>query len=209
LSNNLYHFARITGVFTPTPPSTDDVRVTFSPPLPADCEAAVTGGTWIAPVSAIRYTVRNAAAVNQERFASTTGPMAQLVREEVRPADKTNALVDTGGAVVSRRAILDYVVAFNLRFTMNGVTALGARDNYTVGVTTDTALTVNTNPERVRSATVEIAVRTPEQDPTFLWSAQACANLRCYQVFADRPGAARVRRASAEVFIPNVANEGF
>jgi prepilin-type N-terminal cleavage/methylation domain-containing protein len=209
LSTNLYHFATITGVTIPATGSPAAITIAFTPQLPADCQAAA-GNAWIAPVSAIRYTVRDAAAnsLDLERFAGSTGPMAQLVREEVQPGNKLTPLLFNN--VPNRRAILDYVVGFNLSFTMNGALGgIGVRDVYDVGQGTNVPLTVNANPERIRSVIIELAVRTPEQDKTFPWSAEACADMRCYQVFSDRPGSARVRRARAEVFVPNIANEGY
>ena len=211
LSTNLYHFATVTRVNIPAAASPDAITMDFVPQLPADCQAAA-ATAWIAPVSAIRYTVRDATAntLDTERFDQSHGLMAQLVREEVLPGDKRTPLLMGVNNQPNRRAILDYVVGFNLSFTMNGAAGgIGVRDLYDVGIDIDTALTVNANPERVRSVIIDLAVRTPEQDPTFPWSAANCGGMRCYQVFSDRPGSARVRRARAEVFVPNIASEGY
>jgi len=211
LSTNLYHFAQVTRVTIPAAAAPEAITIDIAPQLPADCQAAA-ATAWIAPVSAIRYTVRDATAnsLDVERFTGANGLMAQLVREEVAPTDKRTPLLFGANAQPNRRAILDYVVGFNLWFTMNGAAGgIGVRDTYAVGPGTDTALTVNANPERIRSVIIDLAVRTPEQDPTFPWDVDNCAGMRCYRVFADRPGSARVRRARAEVFVPNIASEGY
>jgi hypothetical protein len=106
-----------------------------------------------------------------------------------------NAPLVVGGAPVDDRAILDYVVGFNVDFRM------GAVD--TVNWQPALAAVVNANPEQVRSVIIDIAVRTPEQDPHMLY--QNDGALRSFKVFENVPGAARVRRVSAEVLIPNVA----
>lgn len=175
---------------------------------------------YIAPLNAIRYDVQTAAGDEAERFANTSGPVTQLVRTEVLPEDKDDPLPSAG----DRRAILDYVVAFNLAFQMTADTADGAADNYVVGTATNNQALVSGAtgaPERIRAITIELAVRTPEQDPQLFWdTAQCpgasclCAGLRCFRVFDDppeqwRPGAARVRSLRAEVFVPNIALEGY
>jgi hypothetical protein len=211
-TQGLRHFARVTGITAPD--AVSDVRLNFDTAIPGACNGAVDGG-WVAPVSAMRYTVRNATGVEAERFPNTHGLVGQLIREEVLPTTKNQPLLDGNGNPVNRRAILDYVVTFNLAFTMNGATAPGNPDAYVPGTTTNVAATVNLNPERIRAVAIELAVRTPEQDPSFIWTAAGCANLACFQVFpappvvGGRPGFARVRRARAEVFAPNVAYEGY
>ena len=218
------HFATITSVTAPTAGGLADVQVAFTPAVPLSCDAEVTGG-WVAPISAIRYHVRDAPAAENERFANSTGRFAQLVRTEVDPGDKVNplaSLVNSAGASTATRAVLDYVVGFNLAFTMNGFTNPGEPDNYVAGsllgnltdniapgISAQTA--VNANPERVRSITIEIAVRSQEVDARMPFNAN-CSQMRCFQVFPDSSGmlgTSRVRRERAEVFLPNVAYEGY
>lgn len=201
------------------------LRVQLSSGIPTSCSDVA----YISPLNAIRYSVQNAAAGGDDaaRFAEGTGPVAQLVRTEVEPADKLTPL---GSAGPDRRAILDYVVGFHLAFTMTADTAEGAPDSYGVGTlplatmigaggagTTSGSTTnapgsvsgVTGNPARVRAVSIDLAARTPEQDPRFPWDAALCAEMRCFRVFDDRPGAARVRRLHAEVFLPNIAGQGY
>jgi prepilin-type N-terminal cleavage/methylation domain-containing protein len=215
-TRKLRHFATITAI---THPGTggqnaqDDVLIDFAPPIPSACLSDVNGG-WIAPVTALRYFVQNApTGFESERTANTAGPIAQLIRREVLPGDKVTPLANNPG---NTRAVLDFVVAFNVAFTMNGNTAPGDTDNYAAGPTPVqlAAATVNANPERIRAVSIDLAVRTPDQDPTLPWSQTGCANLRCFQVYPSsgngaRRGSARVRREHAEVFVPNVAFEGY
>jgi hypothetical protein len=216
-TRKLRHFATITSITHPGSGgqnAQDDVLIDFTPAIPSGCLSDVNGG-WIAPVSAIRYFVQNApTGFESERFATANPvPIAQLIRREVLPTDKVTPLANNPG---NTRAVLDYVVAFNVAFTMNGGTAPGDRDNYSAGLppTQLGANTVNSNPERIRAVGIDLAVRTPEQDPTMPWSQAGCANLRCFQVYPSsgngaRRGSARVRREHAEVFVPNVAYEGY
>lgn len=217
-TRKLRHFAWITriqapGTAAPNANPQDDVLIFFTPAIPSSCLNDVNGG-WVAPVTALRYFVQNApTGFESERFANTTGPIAQLIRREVMPTDKITPLAENPG---NTRAILDYVVGFNLSFTMNGNTAPGDPDNYAAGLPAVplSASTVNTNPERIRAVGIDLAVRAPEQDPTMPWTQTGCANLRCFQVYPSsgngaRRGSARVRREHAEVFVPNVAYEGY
>jgi len=221
-TSGLLHFAVISGVTAPNPDlaTGTDVRVRFAPAVPPACAAQVTGGQ-VAPVNAIRYIVRNATAdsLDDDRQAGAFGPRAHLLRQEVEPGDKATLL---GADPANNRVILDYVVGFNVDFTMTNARLLGETDEYLPGVTTTTTIPpdmreadqvrINNNPERIRSALIELAVRLPEHDVNFQF--RRCTptgtppDLCSYQVF-DRAGAARVRRMRAEVFLPNVAQEGY
>jgi prepilin-type N-terminal cleavage/methylation domain-containing protein len=197
---DFHHFAQVTAAVAPT--VTADPEIQFAPALPAGCASETASENSIAPVSAIRYFVRNE--VNPlPANADTFGPMAQLVRAEMDPVAKQTTLL---AAAPPPRVVLDYVVAFRLAFVMNGATAIGAPDNFVPGAP---GTTVATNPERVRAIRIDLAARTPEQDERFPWSQNTCADLQCFRVFDDRPGAARVRAVHAEVFVPNVAFEGY
>ena len=120
-TRKLRHFATITAI---THPGTggqnaqDDVLIDFTPAIPSGCLSDVNGG-WIAPVSAIRYFVQNAPTGFEVRALRATDrrPIAQLIRREVLPTDKVTPLANNPG---NTRAVLDYVVAFNVAFTMNG-----------------------------------------------------------------------------------------
>jgi hypothetical protein len=238
MPSGLLHFSTVRSVTAPI--DGENVRITLETAIPADCSLNATGG-WIAPVNAIRYFVRNAPAAELAPEAlATTGPMAQLIREEVQPGDKVTPLFPVvNGRGAGTRVVLDYIVGFNLEFTSTQPTAPGLPDQYgpgqaapqapdndntppTEGEITAATDAVNLNPERVRSVVIDIAVRTPESDPTFpftLNDGDNCRRMRCFQVFAAPPRddannvisgpAARVRRVRAEVFLPNIANEGY
>ena len=205
------HFATVTSVTVPnaavTPPT--DAVITFAPAVPVSCASDV-DGAWIAPVNAIRYFPRNEPNP-PAASAETSGPMAQLIRQEVSPAAKLMPFTSLNGPVPSR-VVLDYLVAFKLRFILNGVTATGQPDSYFAGVAN--GADVNTVPERLRAVYIDLAARTPEQDRSLQWTAGTCGPEtpgsvgRCFVVFGNRKGAARVRSMHAEVFIPNVAFEG-
>jgi len=105
---------------------------------------------------------------------------------------------------------LDFVVGFNLQFTFNTATLPNNPDVYTIG--NWQVGNVNTAPESIRAVSINLAVRTPTQDPALPFidadGNPLCGNRRCYQVFTW-PGRASVRELRAEVFLPNLAQEGY
>jgi prepilin-type N-terminal cleavage/methylation domain-containing protein len=221
------HFATITALTEPNdvlPSVHTPVVITFAPAIPNPCLSDVTNG-WVSPVSAIHYFARNASGADAERF-NTIDPIAQLIREEVLPSDKVAPLLAPDGTPNSR-AVLDYLVEFNLYFLSTtgpgpgppGGTAVldvatAAADNNNNNNQAGTSETaVNTNPERIRSVTIDLAVRSPQADPKLPWTQAGCGPpgpiLKCFEVALPdvQPGAARVRRMRAEVFVPNVGYE--
>jgi prepilin-type N-terminal cleavage/methylation domain-containing protein len=211
LTNGLFHFGQVSSISGNTAgAATTDLQIDLNAPIDPNCLPSV-DGAFLAPVNAMRYVVRNAAgALDQARASGLlTGPMAQLFREEVLPTDKVTPFTYPAGMPPNRRAILDFVVGFNLAFTLTTDTGIGNADQYTINQTEQVPANVNNSLQRIRSVIVDLAVRTPEQDPTFPWTANNCALQQCYRVFDDRPGAARVRRMRAEVFVPNIAAEGY
>lgn len=207
-TGNQFHFATVTGVAAEDPAT--DAQLTFTPAIPAACLAS-TDGAWVAPVSAIRYYPRNDP--NPPVDPPPFGPMAQLVREEVQPGAPATALALTEPSnnafgYTNTRVVLDYLVSFNLGFVATTANGPNARDTYVPGTDTTAAGIVNVTPELIRAVTIELSARTPEQDPKLPWG-NCTGNLLCYQVYDDRPGAARVRTLKAEVFVPNIAFEGY
>jgi prepilin-type N-terminal cleavage/methylation domain-containing protein len=209
------HFAVITGVVEPA--AGERPKIGFEPEVPDLCKSAVNNG-WVAPVSVIELSVRDKA--DDTITAEAMGPVGQLMRREMKPgvderdetlvmtidADPLNDAVDNANS----RSILDLVVAFNLQFTLNAAGAgLGTADNYQVGVTTDTDNGIADAPERIRSVLIDVAVRAPFQDSSRGWVEGSCEGMRCFRVFTGRPGSAPVRRMRTEVFVPNVAYEGY
>jgi prepilin-type N-terminal cleavage/methylation domain-containing protein len=179
------------------------------PDIPvANCN--VVGG-WISPLNAIRYHVVAASAADRAgdgifsgvaRLAardSAVGPFAVLRRTETQGADHHAPLLDGDGEPVEDRAVLDYVVSFNVSFRGSGGTPNA------VNWTPVAESVVQATPEQIRTAIIDVAARTPEQTPSM--AIIPAAPLRSFIVFDQntRPGAARVRSERAEVLLPNIA----
>jgi hypothetical protein len=172
-------------------------------------------GARAAPVSVIRYQLiqRTAGTATGSRNEAVAGPNVQLVRRELNPRDHTADLTP-------QRAILDYVVSFDVDFiadTRNRAVAanppcLTVYDDGAVVTGTqpgcfDTALAADT-PERIRSAIVTLSVRTPEQDPRFPWVTRAAGDPITRYRFQATAGAARVRTLRAEIPLSSIAYLG-
>lgn len=180
------------------------ISMTFAPPVPNSCD--MSGGR-VAPLQVIRYGAELSAA-NGITSDRATGQIAQLVRTQRQPI---NMNVVMPGSVP--RVVLDYLAAFNLEFTLTQPTGNGNADLYTIGNSldrTEDALRVNADPDLIRAISVALSVRAPSTDPGTRFV--NCANLQCFQISAEAgPGgpAARVRTLRAEIFVPNIAYEGY
>lgn len=192
------HFANITG-YTAGGATVDPI---VNIDVPAACD--VTGG-WVSPLNAIAYRAEAAAQDDLERLSGArgdvNGPIAVLRRVEVSGTNYAQNL-QANGVDVDSRSVLDYVIGFNLTFRTSGGAPTGI-------VWQPTNTTVNNTPQQLRSVIIDVAVRTPEQEQG-MWHI-AGAPLRSFVVFprtgtgAVLTGAARVRTARAEVFLPNIA----
>lgn len=207
-TRRIKHFALITSITEPTT-ATQPLTITFSPALPATCMADAEGG-WVAPLSAIELRVLDRAGST----SATLGPSAQLMRREVQPDAKDNLLdiVPSGATpTYNSRSLLNYVVAFHLRFTMTAATAAGAADAYDPGTLTQDPVEVNGAPERIRSVQFELAARVPLPNRNLAWDATTCADhYRCFRVFTlGKAQVSSVRWTRTDVFVPNVAYEGY
>ena len=110
----------------------------------------------------------------------------------------------------------DYVVNFALDFRLNTVgfnANADPKDIDVVPVAPETSITqINDRVEQIRSVTITLSARTPEQDPR-----HPLINppIQSFKVFHDplappSPlGAARVRTLRATVLVPNIAYEGY
>jgi hypothetical protein len=67
---------------------------------------------------------------------------------------------------------------------------------------------VQRNPEWIRGAIVELAARTAEHEPDMDVSLNT-ARLPPFRVLKNVQGAARTRALRAEMFLPNIAYEGY
>jgi prepilin-type N-terminal cleavage/methylation domain-containing protein len=180
--------------------------VTISPGIPVATCLSATGG-WMSPLNAIRYSVQ-AATGDEAPVGAATGPIAVLRRTEL-DGTTLNSVTPTPltapGGPVDDRAILDYVVRFDLDFRL----AAAGVPNNTVAWLPATAAVVNASPQQIRSVVIDLAVRTPEQDPNMLYNINSLVSFRVFPVTQNVRGAARVRRARAEVLLPNVAVKDF
>lgn len=164
-------------------------QVKLKTAVPTSC--GMTGG-WIAPVNTIQYGVEAATAAEQ----GNDPRMTMLRRTEVRPELRGATLVDaTSGVAIDSRAILDNVVRFRLDFIANDGTAV-------TNFLPIAAANVRNNPESLRGVIIDVAVRTAQQEPNFLSQVLGAA----FILDSKARGAARVRRARAELLLPNIAN---
>jgi hypothetical protein len=115
------------------------------------------------------------------------------------------------GAVLETRTVLEWAVHFDVD-AMVETAAVGAASLPVRVDDAAAAAALTANPQRVRSLHIEIAARTPEQDPRFPWvdpaSDPTAPPLARFRVFAARDGAARVRSASAEITLMNLVYRG-
>jgi len=175
-------------------PSGDFAVVVLTEAVPTTC--GMTGG-WIAPVNVMRYSVVNATATED----ASDGRMTVLRRTEMRPDQHTNpllAIAGGNGQPIEDRALLDYVVRFSVDFLMRDVSTRVM--NYSLRPSAE----VLANPERIRGVVLDVAVRTSQSEPDFTRGVPEAA----FRVHPKGEGAARVRRARAELLLPNVANRG-
>ena len=195
MNGNMFYsrVARTTCVGNGRSGSSDTATVTLTETVPVTCN--MTGG-WIAPVNTMHYGVVDATAAED----STDARMTVLRRTEVQPNARTLPLttVASNGLPIEDRALLDYVVKFNVDFIMRDANT--RRMNYVPRTATE----VMTDPERVRGVVLEVAVRTAQSEPDFT----SFVPQGMFRVNARGPGAARVRRARAELLLPNIANRG-
>jgi hypothetical protein len=182
------------------------ITFTFNPPMSSLCQSEADFG-WIAPLRIVRYGVELSSANSLDTDRVTGNTFAQLTRSILQAPAMT--------PIGQSRAILDYAATFNVSFVMNANNLPGQTDSYVIGRTVDEIApgtemaAVNNFPERVRSLVVELGVRAPDVDPGMVWPCpwQSCMALHPNTV-AGSP-AARVRVLRSEVFLPNIAFEGF
>ena len=170
---------------------TSTAQVVLTNVVPAVCN--MTGG-WIAPVSFMRYWVTDADVAEGTRIGANR--VSVLRRTEVKPDQRTVGLPVPGNTtLMDDRAILDYVVRFNVDFMLR----LSTNANFIDFVPATDAATI-LNPERVRGAIIDLVARTAEHEPEFFSDLPKYS----FKVYPTQ-GAARVRSAHAEVLMPNIA----
>ena len=181
------------------------MTINTAPGFPADCrgqpgiEGWCQSGCTVAPVTRVDYEILEAPVTPgiTASNALIAGANTALMRTE------RNAI--TGAIIGTPIRILDYAVHFDVDVVSN---IAAANLPQLLQLQDDAASTVASNilPENTRALRISLAARTPEQDEHLT---SGVANLadgtpRVFPVFV-RPGAARVRSAYTEVFLPNLA----
>ena len=186
--------------------------VSFAPALPVGGDPCVPGlgtGALVSVLSRIRYSVEAPSAEFGALGAAgagnfTGGQLALLVRREVG--------FDAAATPVPNRArvLLDFVADLNFSFVLDQSIA-GAPQPDLQRVDGATAAPIlapggGGAPERVRSVTISLSGRTPDQDPRFQFVPRASANdpLTRFRPNPGLPGASRVRTLRTEVGLPNL-----
>ncbi|MBX7193257.1 MAG: prepilin-type N-terminal cleavage/methylation domain-containing protein [Sandaracinaceae bacterium] len=158
------------------------------------------GGVTVAPITQVRYEIVNATTLPAlglaPRNANVTGANTVLTRTELNPT--------TGAIIDGPLPILEYAVHFDVDvFSDVSIATNPSR----VQIFDDAAAATETQlrPGNIRGARISLAARTSEQDSHLTQAVPALGDgtPRVFRVFGDRDGAARVRSAYTEVFIPN------
>lgn len=181
------------------------MRISTSPGFPSDCsgqpgiEGWCQSGCTVAPVTRIDYEILEAPATPgiTPSNALIAGANTALMRTE------RNAI--TGAVIGIPIRILDYAVHFDVDVVSN-TAARGMPQTLQLQDDAASSIVSLGTPENIRALRISLAARTPEQDEHLT---SGVANLadgtpRVFPVFV-RPGAARVRSAYTEVFLPNLA----
>jgi prepilin-type N-terminal cleavage/methylation domain-containing protein len=172
--------------------------ITFTPAMPigGSCTQGLADGASVAPISRHEYRVMDFAStatgaqlLGRNIVAGTRGP--HLVRQEITFA----------GAPIAgtERVLFDYVADFDVDMFVD-TRAIGA--NVPVIVLRDdaAAAAVSTaRPDSIRSLVVRVATRTSGEDPRVDPSIG-------YDINIAAVGAARMRRITSEIALPNVVN---
>lgn len=198
-----YHFfSTITG----TVPGFSQINI--SPPLPigTDCLDIASGAT-ITPLSRIEYLIGDLGGdLNDAGSNVVKGQATQLIRREISFGAAATPVRN------SERVVLEYPIDFDLRFVLDAAAAgaqpilVRAQDAPAAIALANINTTPVATPQNVRSVRISISTRTQEQDPRFAFLPPIAGTApRSFQFDPTRPGAARVRTMSSEVFLPNLA----
>lgn len=170
-------------------------------------------GATIAPITTVVYRIGNVAATQRNAYVGsapfTTGK-TDLVREEVQ-------LTPAGIAPVpgTERIVAEYAVDFDVAAVFDNASNLPGQEpvinrygfgdarNFTLLGLTGVGMSA---PQRVRALVVRLSVRDRVQDPDFGWVRRNPGDpLTRFKVFPNQSGAARVRTATTEIELPNIA----
>jgi prepilin-type N-terminal cleavage/methylation domain-containing protein len=172
--------------------------------------AGIGQGLLVNPVEYVRYRVIDSSGGGACGSSPVMVGRSTLVRESLAP---------DGTTVVNTLPIADYIVDFRAWFMVD-TSALGTQPaiapdlNPYDFVGNATAADVNANPRSVRSVGLFMAIRTPQEDPTFgfrqrqqvtVGGQTGLGPLTSFNLDADRSASCRVRTLSTEVQVRNFA----
>lgn len=196
--NELHAFATVNEVRCDD--TISQATILFQGDVPNECSL---NGGWVSPLNFIRYRVENARDGEASRDKDVNR-VSVLRRTEVLPNNKRDVLEITDGAekyAADDRAVLDYVVRFNVEFLRRaGAVA-------TVDFVPAAEADIKAKPEFIRGAIIELAARTAEHEPD-IDAERFASRVRPFRVF-NTQGAARTRWLRAELFMPNITYEGY
>jgi len=207
--------------------------ITVNPPIPyaAPCAGGGTAGEWtVAPLSRIEYLVSDPSTSTDYgrnirppggRYPTSVDSdfrgqfQSSLVRREIRfanpmGASSSNLIVREGSRNArEERVVMEYVAAVEFEFVFDRQRTRGSAPDLWRPASTalrEAEDRMRSNPEQARSVLVTLSGRTAEQNDRFRFVTRAAGSpLTRYRVNPRLPGAARVRTATAEVFLPNLA----
>jgi len=194
--NGAYFYARVASAACVD--ASAIATVTLKESVPASC--GMDGG-WIAPVNTLRYHMLNADESKGEDQAG--GRNVVLRRTEVDPTNRISVLRATVGTAledVEDRVLLDHVVRFRVDFLMAEPPPTSPIPSL-ISYIPMTQAEVIAEPRLIRGVVLDVAVRTPQQEPEFTAGVARSA----FQLYAGL-GAARVRRMRAELLLRNIAD---
>lgn len=200
-------------------------HVDLTDPLPVKtaCLPGVAKGATLAPLTWLEYLVIDPDDPVEApgNFMQFTGifHIPTVTEDPLLPSPEASEL-ETGNAVlVSReliptsgnpqlqttRVLAEWVANFEVSFLIdtNSGTTITPTLTLVEGTAAETA--INANPERVRVVIVDLAVRTPVEDPGLPFVASDGGMTTRYEADKDQLGSARVRHAHIEVPLRNIA----
>lgn len=206
------HFALLNATSTAGYNVGAPMSFTLSQAVPINCD--VNTGS-LSPLQAVEYRVLSVdAAIEEGASAATAATRDRALildpNESLPQLHRREVDVESGAtaAGLEDRVVLDYVVSFRMSFISNSNVTAEQVDDINWNLASDAAAEalVNGTPERIRAVRVFLAARSSGQDRTF---AAGLDPLTAFQIDANRPGAARVRALTADIFVPNIALETY
>lgn len=186
--NGAYFYSRVASAAC-VGDSTASAVLTLRDAVPPICSM---DGGWIAPVNTLRYHMVDSTAAEDDANQRNV----VLRRTEVDPTNRVAKLTATVGANlvdIDDRLLLDHIVRFRVDFLL--------AEGQKISFIPMTQAEVLADPHRIRGVALDVAVRTPYQEPEFTADVPRAA-FRLYTGL----GAARVRRMRSELLLRNIAD---